>query len=155
MHLVHVHILTVASAEAHNLGITDGADGVEPLRGEVLSELHFHLIPKLHIEVEGPKVLQVRVGFPTNGHHVLPDKAASMVSPGTRHRGGTLGLDLFNEDRARCRHGSTQSALRVSDELKLEHIIETSFLLLPSGKQVDTTGLVHLQRLTNRSSRRK
>ena len=96
MHLVHVHIFTMASAEAYNLGITYAVDGMESLWREVLPELHFYLIPKLYIEVEGPKILQVRVGFASDGHHVLLDETACVVSSRARHRRGAQWFNLFN-----------------------------------------------------------
>lgn len=84
MHLIHVHILTVASSEAHYLSVTYGADGVKALGGEVLLEIDLNLVPELHIQIEGPEVLKVRVGFAANCYHVLPNEAACVVSPRAR-----------------------------------------------------------------------
>ena len=54
-----MYILAVTASKTHHLSLSYRIDSVEPLGGVVVAEIYLRLVPKLLIQIKGPKVLQV------------------------------------------------------------------------------------------------
>ena len=86
IHIVKMHVLTVASTESHDSVSTQGRERVEPLCLKACVVNDFELDPFTRFDVQCPHVRHISVvRLTTTDDHVLVDKAACVICSWTRN----------------------------------------------------------------------
>lgn len=136
VHLVHMHIFTVAPTKANHLSIANRIYSMESFRCKIFIKLNFWFVPNFFFKIQSPQISQIRIGLSSNNNHIFTKKATGMISSWTGHLWVWLDFNFFNMNSFGIRIDPLFCSKKRIFQLKSESIIEASSLSLTSAKNI-------------------